>query len=221
MVFLFVFRWTLPIKMFIRDFAGHLPNTLNMLKIFWAFCFPVSQSGPTLCDPMRCSTSGVPVLHHLPELVQTHVHWVSDTIQPSHPLSSPSPAFNLSHHLDLFQWVSSLHQGARVLELQLQHSSFLWIFRVPLELTGLISLQSKGLSTAFSNITVQKHQFFGTQHYLWSNSYIHWAFLVAQLVKNLPAMRETWVQSLGWEDPLEKRKSTHSSILAWIIPWTV
>ena len=79
--------------MFILDFAGHLPNTLNMLKIFWAFCFPVSQSGPTLCDPMGCSTSDVPVLHHLPELVQTHVHWVSDTIQSSHSLSSPFSSY--------------------------------------------------------------------------------------------------------------------------------
>ena len=70
-----------------------------------------------------------PVLHHLPELAQTHVHWVSDAIQPSHPLSPPSPpAFNLSQHQGLSQWVSSLHQGARVLELQLQYSQ--WGHRV-------------------------------------------------------------------------------------------
>ena len=78
---------------------------------------------------------GFPVHHQLPELAQTLVHWVSDAIQPSHPLSSPSPpAFNLSQHQGLFQRVSSSHQVAKVLELQLQHQSFQWIFR-PL-LTG-------------------------------------------------------------------------------------
>ena len=72
----------------------------------------------------------LPVLHHLPELAQTHVHWVGDSIEPSHPLSSPSPpAFNLSEHQGLFTWVSSSHQVAKVLEFQLQHQSFQWIFR--------------------------------------------------------------------------------------------
>ena len=71
----------------------------------------VAQSCPTLCDPMNHSTPGLPVHHQLPEFTQTHVHWVGDTIQPSHPLSSPSPpAFNLSQHQGLFKWVSSLHQ---------------------------------------------------------------------------------------------------------------
>ena len=90
----------------------------------------VAQSCPTLYDPMDCSTSGFPVHHQLPELVQTHVHRVSDAIQPFHPLSSPSPpAFNLSQHQVLFQWVSSSHQVTKVLVLQLQHQSFQWIFR--------------------------------------------------------------------------------------------
>ena len=80
--------------------------------------------------PMDCSTPGFPVHYQLPELAQTHVHWVSDAIQPSHPLSSPSPpAFNLSQHQGLFKWVSSSHQVARGLEFQLQHQSFQWIFR--------------------------------------------------------------------------------------------
>ena len=70
----------------------------------------VTQSCPALCNPMDCSTRGLPVHHQLPECTQTHVHWVGDAIQPSHPLSSPSsPAFNLSQHQGLFQWVSSLH----------------------------------------------------------------------------------------------------------------
>ena len=80
---------------------------------------------------MDCSTPGFPVYHQLLEPAQTHVHWVGDAIQPSHPLSSPSPpAFNLSQHQGLFQWVSSLDQVAKVLELQLQHQSFQWIFRI-------------------------------------------------------------------------------------------
>ena len=91
----------------------------------------MAQSCPTLCDPRDCSTPGFPVLHHLPELAQTHVRWVGDAIQPSHPLSSPSPpAFNLSHLRGLFQWISSSNQVARVLELQPQQQCFQWIFRV-------------------------------------------------------------------------------------------
>ena len=85
----------------------------------------VTQSCLTLCDPMECSTPGLPVHHQLPEFTQTHLHWVGDAIQPFHPLLSPSPpAFNLSQHQGLFQWVSSLHQVAKVLEFQLQHQSF-------------------------------------------------------------------------------------------------
>ena len=89
-----------------------------------------SLSWVRLCFPMDCSTPGFPVHHQLPELAQTHVHRVGDAIKPSHPLSSPSPpAFSLSQHQSLFQWVSSSHQVAKILELQLQHQSFQWIFR--------------------------------------------------------------------------------------------
>ena len=85
----------------------------------------VTQSCPTLCNPMNDSALGLPVHHQLPELTQTQVHRVGDAIQPSHPLSSPSPpAFNLSQHQGLFKWVSSSHQVAKVLEFQLQHQSF-------------------------------------------------------------------------------------------------
>ena len=87
----------------------------------------VTQSCPTLCDPMNRSTPRLPVHHQLPESTQTHVHCVSDAIQPSHPLSSPSPpALNLSQYHGLFKWVSSPHQVAKVLEFQLQHRSFQW-----------------------------------------------------------------------------------------------
>ena len=116
--------------------------------------------------PMDCSTPGLPVHHQLPEFIQTHVHWVGDAIQWSHPLSYSSlPAFNLSQHQGLFKWVSSSHQMAKVLEFQLQHQSFQWNIQgwSPLGWTAWISLQSKGLSRVFSNTTVQKHQFFDTQ----------------------------------------------------------
>ena len=89
-----------------------------------------SLSRVWLCDLRDYSTTGLPVHHQLPELAQTHVHRIGDAIQPSHPLLSPSPSvFNLSQHQGLFQWVSSSHQVAKVLELQLQHQSFQWIFR--------------------------------------------------------------------------------------------
>ena len=148
----------------------------------------VAQLCPALCYPMDCSTPGFPILHHLLELAKTHVHWVGDAIQPSSPLSSPCPpAFNLSQHQGLFHWVDSLHQMAKVLELQFQHQSFQWIVRtdflywfdhftydnIHVWLTGLISLQSNRLSRVFSSTTVQKHQFFGAQASLWSNSHIH------------------------------------------------
>ena len=85
----------------------------------------VAQSRPTLCDPMNRSTPGLRVHHQLPEFTQTHVHWVGDAIQPSHPLSSPSPpAPNPSQHLGLFQWVNSSYEVAKALEFQPQHQSF-------------------------------------------------------------------------------------------------
>ena len=90
----------------------------------------VAQSCLTLCDPMNRSTPGLPDHHQLLESTQTHVHQVGDAIQPSHPLSSPPPPTpNPSQHQGLFQWVNSSHQVAKVLEFQLQHQSFLWIFR--------------------------------------------------------------------------------------------
>ena len=86
-----------------------------------------------LCDPMNRSTLGLPVHHQLPEFTQTHIHQVGGAIQPSHPLSSPSPpTFNLSQHQGLWQWVSSSHQVAKVLEFQLQHQSFQWTLRTDL-----------------------------------------------------------------------------------------
>ena len=132
-----------------------------------------TQSRLTLCDPMDCSMPGFPVLHHLLEFAKTHVHWVSDAIQPSHPLlpSSP-PALKLSQHQSLFpvsrlfpSGGQSIGASASVLPANIQG----WF---PLGLTGLISLQFKELSRVFSSTTIGKYQFFGAQPSLSSNSYI-------------------------------------------------
>ena len=100
----------------------------------WSIQFSsVAQSCPTLCDPMNHSMPGLPVHHQRPEFTQTHVHWVGDAIQPSHPLLSPfPPAPNPSQHQGLFQWVNSSHEVAKVLEFQLQHQSFQWTPRTNL-----------------------------------------------------------------------------------------
>ena len=135
----------------------------------------VTQSCLTLWDCMDCSTPGFPVQHQLPEFTQTHVCWLSDAIQPSHPLSCPSPpTFNLSQHqfFPVSQLFTSGGQSTgvsastSVLPMNIQD----WF---PLGWTGWISLQSKGLSRVFSNTTVQKHQFFGAQLSSQSNSHIH------------------------------------------------
>ena len=99
----------------------------------------VTRSCPTLCDPMNCSMPGLPVHHQIPEFNQTHVHRVSDVIQPSHPLSSPSPPVpSLSQHQSLFQWVNSSHEVAKVLEFQPQHQSFQRNPRADLLQNGLV-----------------------------------------------------------------------------------
>ena len=136
----------------------------------------VAQLCLTLCDPMDCSTSGFPVHHQLPELTQSHVHWVGDAIQPFHPLLTPSPpTFNLSLHQGLFQWVSFFTSGGQSIRVSASVSVLLmntqdWF---PLGWTCCISLQYKGLSRVLSNTSVQKHKFFGAQLSLYSNSHIH------------------------------------------------
>ena len=135
----------------------------------------VAQSCPTLCNPMDCSTPGFPDHHQLPELAQSEVHRVNDTTKPSHPLfpfSSCLQSFPKSGSFPVSQFFKSGGQNigvstsASVLPMKNQD----WF---PLGLTGLISLQSKGLSRVFSNTTVQKHPFFSSQLYLLSNSHIH------------------------------------------------
>ena len=122
----------------------------------------VAQLCLTLCDPMNCSTLGLPVEGgELPKSTQTHVHWVGNAIQASHPLLSPSPpALNLSQHQGLFQWVSSSHQVAKVLEFQLQHQFFQWTPRTERILAYLLLSYSRSswkptLSTVSSNCLAQ------------------------------------------------------------------
>ena len=134
------------------------------------------KSCPTLCDLMGCSTRGFPVRHCFPEFAQIHVHWIRNAIQPSHPLSPPSPScpqsFPASGSFPMSQLFTSGGQiigssaSVSVLPMNIQG----WF---PLVLTGLISLLAKGLSRVFSITTVQKHQFFGAQTSLWSSSHIH------------------------------------------------
>ena len=144
--------------MFQRPFT-YLDSSVQLLshvQLFAATWTTARQASLSITNPL--------------EFAWTHVHWAGDAIKPSNLLSSPSPpAFNLSQHQGLFQWVSSLQQVAKVLEFQLQHQFFQRIFRFPLGLTGLISFQSKGLSRVFSIKTVCKHQFFSAQPSLWSN----------------------------------------------------
>ena len=116
----------------------------------------VAQSCPTLWDPMDYSMPGFPVHHQLPEPAQTHVHRVSDAIQPSHCLLSPSPPiFNLSQHQGLFQWVSSSYEVAKVLEFQLQHQSFQWIFRTDFLWDGLVGFPCSPRDSQESSATPQ------------------------------------------------------------------
>ena len=144
-----------------------------MLMVSYQFS-SVAQSCPTLCDPMNRSMPGLPVHHHLPEFTQTHVHRVSDAIQPSHPRSSLSPtAPNPYQHQSLFQWVNSFAGGQSTgVSASASFPPKKFQGWSPSEWTGWISLQSKGLSRVFSNTTVQKHQFFGAQPSQ-SNSHIH------------------------------------------------
>ena len=155
----------------------------------------ITKSCPTICNPMDCSTLGFPVLHYLLESVQTHVHWVGNAIQPSHPLSPPSYALNLSQHQRFFQWVGFSHQsgsqsiGASALATLLPMNTQGWF---PLGLTGLISLQFKGLSTVFSSTRIQKDQFFSTQPCLQSNSPICMWQLSHLHVTTLPSACDYW-----------------------------
>ena len=123
------------------------------------FIQSVAQSCLTLSDPMNCSTPGPSVHYQLLEITQAHVHRVGDAIQPSHPLSSPSPpAFNLSLHQSLFQWVSSSHQVAKVLELQLQDQFYPWIFSCKYQKLTCGSIIRTIIERILGNLTESKEE---------------------------------------------------------------
>ena len=136
-------------------------------------CCSVTQSCPNLCNLVDCSMPGFPVLHCLPQFAQTHVRWVSDAIQPYYPLLPPSPpVLNLSQPRVLYQCVSSLQHLAKVMELQLQHQSFQWIFRVDF-LQDLLAIQGTLkdiLQHQFQSINFWLSAFFMVQ--IW-HPYIH------------------------------------------------
>ena len=158
--------WCLALK-----FSSHLKLPRFIVSI--SCCCSVSKSFPTLRDPMDCRIPGSSVLHYLKDLAQIHIYWVSDAIQPSHPLLPLStPALNLSQHQGLVQCVHTSHDqsiGASVSSSVLPMNIQGWF---PLGFTGLVSLLSKGLSRAFSSTTIQKHQFFGAQSSLQSNCHV-------------------------------------------------
>ena len=162
--------------------------TCDLFMLLWMVLFSsVAESCLTLCDPMDCSTPGLPVHHQLPEFTQTHVHWVVDAIQPSHPLSSPPPpAFNLSQ-IRVFSNESVLTSGgqsigvsasASVLPMNTQDWS-------PLGWSGWISLLSKGLLRVFPNTTVQKHRFFCAQLWMVLSRFSGWVIVHCMCVPHL------------------------------------
>ena len=137
-------------------------------------CCSVANLCLILCNLMGCNTPGFSVPYRLREFAQVHVHWISDAIQPSYPLSPSFPfAFNLSQHHGLFQWVSCSHQVAKYWSISFSISpSNEYSGLISLGLTGLTSLLSKGLPRVFSSTRVWKHQFFGAQPSLLSSSHI-------------------------------------------------
>ena len=152
-------------KSYTKAFCIHLCLILIISSVQFS---SVAQSCPTLCDPMNCSTPGLPVHHQLPEFTQTHGHQVSDAIQPSHPLSSPSPpAPNPTQHQSLFQWVNTSHEVAKVLEFRLYHQSFQWTPRTDLLQDGLVGSpcsprdsQESSPTPQFKSIILQHSAFF-------------------------------------------------------------
>ena len=122
--------WLLSHWNWLLNIYQHTTSSETPLSCLSGHCCSVTKLCRTLWDPMDCSTPGFPVHHQLLELAQTHIHQISDAIQPSHPLSSPyPPAFNLSQHQGLSKWVSCSYHVAKALEFQFQHQSFQWIFR--------------------------------------------------------------------------------------------
>ena len=165
-------------------FWFHFKGYLVIIGIKQDCCCSVTQPCLTLCNLMDCSMAGFPVLHKLPELVQTHFHWVNDAIHTFHPLLPPSPpALILSQHQGLFQsWLFALHSQSTGTSASASACPVNFQGWFPLGYTGFISLLFKRLSRVFSSTTGWKHQSFSTQPSLWSKSHIHtWLLEKGQL----------------------------------------
>ena len=176
---------------------SHILLLSRTMGFSWVVQFSsVTQSCLTFCDPMNHSMPGLPVHHQLPEFTQTHVHWVGDAIQPSHPLSSPSPpALNLSQHQGLFQWVNSSHELAKVLEFQLQHQFFQWTPRTDFLKDGLVGSPCSPRDSQESSPTPQfKSINSSVLSFLHSPTLIsihdHWKNHLTCLLRNLYAGQE-------------------------------
>ena len=169
--------WTTALGIYL-DIHAHACITLSLLSthpsvsksFLFLYCCLAAKSHPTLCNSLDCSMPSLPVPYYLPKFAQTHIHWVVNAIQPSHPLPPPRSfpqSFSASVSFPMSQFFASGRQSigasASVLPMNIQG----WF---PLGFTGLISLQSKGLSRVFSNI-IGKHQFFVAQSSLWSSSH--------------------------------------------------
>ena len=176
----------------------------------------VTQSRPTLCDPMDCSTPGLPVHHQLLEFTQTHVHWVGDAIQPSHPRSSPSPlAFDLSQHHGLFKWVSSLHQVAKVWEFQLnispsnEHSGLIFFRMDWLDLLAVQGTLKSLLQHHSSKASILRHSaFFIVQlsHlYVYITQYITWLYMTSS---------QTYLFTVSWTNHAVSQLTTAPTALS-------
>ena len=165
-------RWQNLSQSFLQRHLEHWPRGLIHHDLVSSEFSSVAESCLTLCNRMDCNMTGFPGHHQLPELAQTHVYQVGDAIQPSHPLSSPSPpTLNLSQHQGLFQWVSSSHQVAKVLEFQLQRQS-------SNEYSGLISFRMDWLDLLAVQGTLKSL----LQHHSSKASILwHSAFFIVQL----------------------------------------
>ena len=163
-----IWKWKRKTRIFKEDSQGFFSvGNISVVAV-------VAQSCLILCDPMDCSMPGFPA-YHLPEFSETHVHCISDAIQTSHPLL-PIFSYLLSFPLSgSFPNCWLLTSGGQSTELQLQHQSFQWIFRIDFlwDWLGLISLLSKKLSRVFSSTTVWRHKSFGAQPFLLFSSHIH------------------------------------------------
>ena len=171
-------NFTSSVKIFLTSgqFVLCALTDVLMTLLIGLFCLFIPKSKSCQIFATPCTTACQASLFFIisQSLLKLMSHWVGDAIQPSHPLSPPSPpALNLSQHQGLFQWVDSLYYVANVLALQPQHQSFQWVFRVEFLKYWLvkISLLPKGLSSVFSSTIVWKHQFFGAQPSLLSNSH--------------------------------------------------